>query len=160
MATQAGKGQELRRRATPEQVWVALAHCYRTMSALIADTFSSAGLNLTDFMLLEALLHKGPLTITQIQAAALLATGSMTAAVDRLEAKGLITRAFSMHDRRARVLELTEHGIATAQSAYEQHREQLTQWMSVLSPEERALTFASLRKVERHLKTTASGAPH
>jgi MarR family 2-MHQ and catechol resistance regulon transcriptional repressor len=148
-----------KRRATPEQVWVALAHCYRTMSSMIEGSFVDAGLSLTDFMLLEALLHKGPMTITAIQEAALLATGSMTAAVDRLESRGWIARRLSRHDRRARVLELTEEGAAVIQVAYEQHSGQLKSWMDVLSAEERGVTFASLRKLEKRLKAIDSQAP-
>ena len=149
----------LRRQATPEQVWVALAHGYRAMSSLVEGSFVDSGLSLTDFMLLEALLHKGPMTITEVQAAVLLATGSMTAAVDRLEAKGLIARTFSKQDRRARVLELTEPGTTLITTVYEHHSANLKRWMSVLSPQERAATFATLRKLEKHLKTVDSNAP-
>jgi MarR family 2-MHQ and catechol resistance regulon transcriptional repressor len=144
----------LRKRATPEQVWVALAHCYRTMSTHIEQSFVDAGLSLTDFMLLEALLHKGPMTITAIQEAVLLASGSMTAAVDRLATRGLIARTLSPRDRRARLLELTPEGRTVIETAYERHRGQLNQWMNGLSADERAVTFASLRKVEKHLKAT------
>jgi MarR family 2-MHQ and catechol resistance regulon transcriptional repressor len=63
------------------------------------------GLCRTDFAALEAPLHKGRLTISQIRDKVLLASGSMTAAVDRLE--GLVVRKTSPRDRRARVLELT-----------------------------------------------------
>jgi len=137
----------------PEHIWVALSHCYKAMSSLIERSFEESGINLTDFMLLEALLHKGPMTITEIQASALLATGSMTAAVDRLETKGLIVRTLSKSDRRARVLELTSEGTAVIEAAFEQHRENLKQWMSVLSAAERSSTFASLRRLEKHLKS-------
>lgn len=148
-----------RRQATPAQVWIALAHSYRAMSSSIEKSFANTGLSLTDFMLLEALLHKGPMTITEIQAAALLATGSMTAAVDRLEARGLIVRTLTQQDRRARVLELTKEGTAVIGTAYEQHSTQLKRWMNVLSAEERAVTFASLRKLEKHLKTMDRETP-
>src|SRR6266702_3162972 len=138
--------------AAPEQVWITLAHCYRAMSSLIERSFLNSGLSLTDFMLLEALLHKGPMTITEIQSSALLATGSMTAAVDRLESKGLIARTLSKSDRRARVLQLTGEGKAVITLAYQQHSGDLKHWMSALSPDERASTFTNLRKLERQLK--------
>jgi len=144
----------------PEHVWIALSHCYRAMSSLIERSFAETSLSLTDFMLLEALMHKGPVTITEIQASALLATGSMTAAVDRLEAKSLIVRTLSKKDRRARVLELTSEGQAVIFAAFQQHRENLEHWMSVLSANERSSIFASLRKLERQLKTTDLDARH
>ena len=140
------------RASAPEHVWVALARTYRAMSLAVERSVAESGLGLTDFMMLEALLHKGPMNITEIQASVLLlATGSMTAAVDRLEKKGLIARHFTEKDRRARVLELTGPGRELISSAYEQHKASLREWMGVLSAEERTRTFASLRKLERHL---------
>ncbi len=153
------QGAAIRRQPTPEQVWVAMARCYRTMSSQIERSFVDSGLSLTDFMILEALLHKGSLTITEIQAAALLASGSMTAAVDRLESRALIARTLSKQDRRARILELTAGGNAVIQQVYAQHSGQLKQWMGLLTSEERAITFSSLRKLERHLKAIDSDSP-
>jgi MarR family transcriptional regulator, 2-MHQ and catechol-resistance regulon repressor len=149
----------VRKQPKPEQVWIALAHCYRTMSSVIERSFEKTGLSLTDFMLLEALMHKGPMTITEIQSSALLATGSMTAAVDRVESKGLIARTLSKSDRRVRVLELTAEGKALISSVFEGHSANLKEWMSVLSAEECGATFSSLRKLEKHLKTIDNTAP-
>jgi MarR family transcriptional regulator, 2-MHQ and catechol-resistance regulon repressor len=151
-ANNAGSASKGRKQATPEQLWIAIAHCYRAMSSLIERSFQGSGLSLTDFMLLEGLLHKGSMTITEVQASALLATGSMTAAVDRLESKGLIVRTLSKSDRRARVLQLTGEGKAVITLAYEEHSRDLKRWMSALLADERASTFANLRKLERRLK--------
>ena len=56
------------------------------------ESIDRTGLGLSDFTILEALLHKGPLTINQIGQKVLLTSGSMTAAVNRLERKGLVQR--------------------------------------------------------------------
>src|ERR1700683_30223 len=84
-----------------------LSRCHRALNQIAERSIAEVGLCLSDFAALEALLHKGPLTITEIQAKVLLASGSMTAAVDRLERKGLVTRKATPSDRRAKVLELT-----------------------------------------------------
>ena len=63
-------------------------------------SISHTGLTLTDFMILEALLHKGPLPINDIGKKILLTSGSMTAAVDRLSKRGLIDRVQDPLDRR------------------------------------------------------------
>ena len=70
------------------RLWLVLSRCYRALSQIAEHSIQEAGLCLTDFAALEALLHKGPLTITEIQGKVLLASGSMTAAVHRLEQKG------------------------------------------------------------------------
>src|SRR5258705_10644058 len=56
----------------------------------------------SDFAVLEALLHKGPLPINEIGRKVLLTSGSITVAVDRLEAKGFVERRAHGTDRRAR----------------------------------------------------------
>jgi len=67
------------------RLWLVIAKSYRALSLLAEQSIANTGLCLTDFAALEALLHKGPLTISEIQDKVRLASGSMTAAVDRLE---------------------------------------------------------------------------
>jgi DNA-binding MarR family transcriptional regulator len=74
---------------------------------------------------LEALLHKGALTISEIQDKVRLASGSMTAAVDRLEKLGLVVRKSSPIDRRARVVHLTAEGKRLVVSCFERHAKDL-----------------------------------
>src|SRR6186997_1124047 len=64
----------------------------------------------SDFSVLEALLHKGPLPINEIGRKVLLTSGSITVAVDRLESKGLVERRAHGSDRRARIVHLTKEG--------------------------------------------------
>src|ERR1700688_3124671 len=92
------------------RLWLVLSRCHRALNQIAERSIEEAGLCLTDFAALEALLHKGPLTITQIQSKVPLALGSMTAAVDRLEKKGLIMRTPASGDRRVKVLKLTQEG--------------------------------------------------
>ncbi len=140
---------------TAGQLWTVLARCYKSLSSRVEHSVAGAGLCLTDFMILEALLHKGPLTITEIQAKILLASGSMTAAVDRLEKKGAIRRLFVKEDRRARLLELTPAGRNTIERVYGQHKTEFEQWMSVLSDKEMRQTYAALKRLGLHATTEA-----
>jgi len=64
----------------------------------------------SDFAVLEALLHKGPLPVNAIGKKILLTSGSITAAVDRLEKRGLVERRAHGTDRRARIVHLTLEG--------------------------------------------------
>src|ERR1700712_2747331 len=116
------------RTPTAGQLWVVLARCHKALSVLVEHSIAEEGLCLSDFMILEALLHKGPLTITEIQGKVLLATGSMTAAVDRLERKGHIARKTTPEDRRARLLELTPEGRKLIAKVFEAHNGQLESW--------------------------------
>src|SRR5580704_1599420 len=106
-------------RITAPQLWWVMARSHHALRLLAEQSITSAGLCLTDFAALEALLHKGPLTISQIQDKVLLASGSMTAAVDRLEKRGLVVRRFTSRDRRARIVELTTQGERVAAEYFE-----------------------------------------
>jgi MarR family 2-MHQ and catechol resistance regulon transcriptional repressor len=75
----------------------------------------------SDFAVLEALLHKGPLPVNEIGKKVLLTSGSITVAVDRLETKGLVERRASGTDRRARIVHLTKEGRKLATRAYADH---------------------------------------
>lgn len=132
---------------TPPRLWIVLARCHHALRLAIDASISGTGLVISDFMILEALLHKGPLTITEIQKKALLATGSMTAAVDRVERKGLIVRRAISSDRRARVLELTESGRELIEKAFAQHASDLECIMSALSATEKEQLYRLTRKL-------------
>ena len=134
-------------RITAPRLWLVITKSYRVLSLLAEQSIANAGLCLTDFAALEALLHKGPLTISQIQEKVLLASGSMTAAVDRLEKLGLVVRKASPNDRRARVLELTPQGKRLAASSFEKHAKDLEELMSALSEKELEQLHGSLKKL-------------
>jgi MarR family 2-MHQ and catechol resistance regulon transcriptional repressor len=127
------------------RLWLVLARCHRALSQIAERSIEDAGLCLSDFTALEALLHKGPLTITEIQGKVLLASGSMTAAVDRLEKKGLIKRGPAPRDRRAKVLELTPDGKRVVETAFSRHATELESAMVVLKPSEKRQLYGLLK---------------
>lgn len=139
---------------TASKFWIVLARSHRALSLLVEESIADAGLCLSDFMVIEALLHKGPLTITEIQQKVLLAIGSMTVAVDRLEKKGLIIRKSSSADRRVRVLQLTAEGKKTARKVFKTHAADLESVMAILSQEEMLRTYSTLRKLGLHSAET------
>jgi len=134
-------------RITAPRLWLVIAKSYRVLSLLAEQSIANTGLCLTDFAALEALLHKGPLTISQIQEKVRLASGSMTAAVDRLEKLGLVVRKSSPSDRRARVLELTAKGKRLATSSFEKHAKDIEGLMSAMSEKEMEQLYESLKKL-------------
>jgi MarR family transcriptional regulator, 2-MHQ and catechol-resistance regulon repressor len=129
------------------RLWIVLTRCHRALSQFVERSIVESGLCLSDFAALEVLLHKGPLTISEIQAKVPLASGSMTAAVDRIERKGFIIRKTTPEDRRARLLELTPAGKRVVESAFKKHAQDLEAVMSVLSEEEKRQMYALVKKL-------------
>ena len=94
----------------------------------------------SDFAILEALLHKGPLPVNEIGKKILLTSGSITAAVDRLEDRKLVERRAHGTDRRAKIVHLTKEGKKLITRIYADHAVDMEQ-----------LASASLTRKEREV---------
>jgi MarR family 2-MHQ and catechol resistance regulon transcriptional repressor len=129
------------------RLWLVLARCHRALNQIAERSIAETGLGLTDFAVLEALLHKGPLTIMEIHGKVPLALGSMTAAVDRLEKKALIIRTAAHDDRRAKLLKLTPEGRRVVEKAFSRHAAELESAMAVLNHSEKRELHGLLKKL-------------
>lgn len=130
-------------------VWLVLWKAFRAVSAKADSSINSLQLGQSDFRVLEVLLHKGPLPVNTIGPKVELTTGSISAAVDRLLQKGLVSRKESVEDRRARIVALTEKGRRVIERAFEKHREAMEEVADPLSPRERAQLIRLLKKLGR-----------
>ena len=102
----------------------------------------------SDFAVLEALLHKGPLPINEIGKKVLLTSGSITVAVDRLEAKDLVERRASGTDRRAKIVHLTKTGKDLITRVYTNHAADMERLASAsLTRTERETLIRLLKKI-------------
>ncbi len=102
----------------------------------------------SDFAVLEALLHKGPLPVNEIGKKVLLTSGSITVAVDRLEAKGFVERRAHGSDRRARIVHLTNAGRKLITRIYADHAADMERLASdSLTREERKTLIRLLKKI-------------
>jgi MarR family 2-MHQ and catechol resistance regulon transcriptional repressor len=71
----------------------------------------------------------------------------MTAAVDRLEKLGLVTRISSASDRRSRIVKLTAEGKRLAASCFETHARDLEALMTPLSEKDKEHAYRLLKKL-------------
>jgi MarR family 2-MHQ and catechol resistance regulon transcriptional repressor len=102
----------------------------------------------SDFAVLEALLHKGPLPVNELGKKVLLTSGSITVAVDRLESKDLVERRASGTDRRAKIVHLTKAGKELIARVYADHAADMEQLASAsLSKAERETLIRLLKKI-------------
>src|SRR5437660_10287056 len=91
-------------------VWLVMMKAHRSLQRLAIRSIESAEGGLSDFAVLEMLLHKGPQPVNEIGRRIELTSGAITTAVDRLESRGLVTRESHPSDRRARIVRLTAAG--------------------------------------------------
>ena len=127
----------------------------RAMEDVDRGSIEKLGLGLSDFAVLEMLLHKGPQPVNTIGAKVLLTSGSITAAVDRLEARGLVRRGNDPKDRRARIVHLTRAGRKLIACAFAEHSRTMEEAVGVLSVGERATLARLLKKLGKSLDAGA-----
>jgi len=132
---------------TGPKLWVILARAHGALASYVETCIAAEGLGLSDFMVLEVLLHKGPMTISAIGEKVLLANASMTAAVDRLEEKGWVVRQSSKDDRRSKIVALTREGRAFISELYADHARDIEAVTSVLTQREKAQLRSMLKKL-------------
>ena len=128
-------------------VWLVMMKAMRALTRYAAADIEETGLGLSDFGVLEALLHKGPLPVNTIGPIVDLTPGSISIAVDRLFAKGLVTRVESTEDRRVRIIALTPRGKDLIVPAFRKHSGQMRRVFSELSAEELHCLEVALKKV-------------
>lgn len=136
-------------------VWLVLWKSYDALHRQAMMSISSLDMCVTDFGILELLLHKGPHTINAIGDKLSLASASITAAIDRLERRNLLKRTPSKTDRRAKVVELTTEGAELINTAFATHKVHMNSVAEVLTIEERETLLLLLKKLGKHAQNHA-----
>src|ERR1700723_677817 len=130
-----------------DHVWLVMMKAMRALTRYAAAGIEETGLGLSDFGVLEVLLHKGPLPVNTIGSIVDLTPGSISIAVDRLVAKGLVSRVESAEDRRVRIVALTSCGKELIASAFRKHSGQMKRVFSELNAAELRGLEVALKKV-------------
>ena len=130
-----------------DHVWLVMMKAMRALTRYAAAGIEDTGLGLSDFGVLEVLLHKGSLPVNAIGPLVDLTPGSISVAVDRLVAKGLVTRVESTADRRVRIIALTPRGKDLIVPAFRKHSGPMKRVLSELSAEELRSLEVALKKL-------------
>ncbi len=127
---EAEQGSETNHFTSAASRWLVRMKAFLSMYAYIEISVAAQDIGLSYFMSLEALLHKVPMSMSQIGEKVLLANPSMTAAVDRLEKLGYVSRCSGAADKRVRTVDLTKEGRRVIRRIFAQHEEDLEQVMA------------------------------
>src|SRR5215472_14809128 len=131
--------------------WLVLMKAHRALTRHATRSIEALDMCLSDFAILEALLHKGPQSVRELGRRIDLTSGSMTAAIDRLETRHLVARADHATDRRAWVIHLTPEGEALIKRVFAGHEQAMERAMCGLSSRE----LRTLTGLLKRLGTTA-----
>jgi MarR family transcriptional regulator, 2-MHQ and catechol-resistance regulon repressor len=147
---------QIEKDASGVHLWVLLWKASKAVEAHARRSVNGTELGLSDFGVLEALLHKGPVPISALARRVLLSSGSMTAAVDRLERSGYVERAATSTDRRARIVHLTEEGSKLIRRVFAEHERDMERVFSLANKSERKALANLLRKLGHGAESIAA----
>ena len=133
----------------------AVVRLFRQVNRVHNRELANAGVSAEQAHVLSILQVEGPMTMGTLQRHLQLSSATLTGAIDRLQAQGLVKRRPSDEDKRAFVLEpcMTAKQWAAIESRI-LHGEQLC--FSVLSAAERKELLRLLDKCSDHLEETAA----
>jgi MarR family transcriptional regulator, 2-MHQ and catechol-resistance regulon repressor len=129
------------------KLFIVLSRAYRALNEEVNKVIQQRGLNPTEFAVLELLYHKGDQPLQQIGGKILLASGSITYVVDKLEQKGYLRRNGCPKDRRVTYAQITEEGRALIEEIFPEHSQRINELMDVLSSEEKQTAIDLLKKL-------------
>lgn len=131
-----------------------LMHVSRLIQERIAAAAAQHGVQVADGDILFTLRRAGTrLSPTALSASLLVATGTMTGRIDRLEKLGLVRRVPHPTDRRALEVELTEDGRELVDQVIGEHLAREHEMLSILSASEREQLVHITRKLLWHLES-------
>jgi MarR family 2-MHQ and catechol resistance regulon transcriptional repressor len=113
--------------------YVKLLRATESLSARVHRHLAGAGLSISQFGVLEALYHVGPLSQAEIAKKVLKSTGNITMVIDNLEKRGLVGRQRKEEDRRYYTVRLTAEGRKLIKSIFPRHAARIMKEMGVLS---------------------------
>ena len=140
--------------STGVHVWLVLMKTFQALATHAEESIKRTELGDSDFRVLEALLHKGPLPVNTVGPKVWLTPGSISVAVDRLVKKGLVSRRDRAGDRRVRQVELTAKGRALITRGFREHAAAMENAVGVLSKKERLTLLRVLKKMGKHAAET------
>ncbi len=129
------------------KLFIVLSRSYKAINEQANKSIAEKGLNPTEFAVLELLYHKGDQPLQQIGGKILLASGSITYVVDKLEQKGLLKRVACPNDRRVTFAQITDEGKQFINEIFPEHAQRINDMMSALTEEEKLTAIELLKKL-------------
>ena len=127
--------------------YIKMMRASESITARLNKHLTDNDLTLSQFGVLEALLHLGPLNQRALGEKLLKSGGNITMVIDNLEKHGWVKRKRNPEDRRSVLIHLTEEGRDLIETYFPKHLELIMDEFSVLSSEEKEKLGELCKKV-------------
>lgn len=132
---------------------VVMGRCQQSLFRRLSPLVRETGLTYAQFTVMEALYHKGPLTVNEIIDKTLSSSGNIAVVADNLEKAGWAVKSVDSEDRRIRRVKLTPKGKEKISSYFPEHFKEIRAAFSSLDGEEKATLIRLLKKLGRSMVT-------
>ena len=129
--------------------FVKLIRASESISTDVHRHLAGVDLSISQFGVLEALYHLGPMCQKDIAGKILKSAGNITMVIDNLEKRDLVIRKRSSEDRRYYEISLTEKGRLLIAEIFPAHAAGIRERMSLLSAEELEILSRLLKKLKQ-----------
>ncbi|MDF2946889.1 MAG: winged helix DNA-binding domain protein [Bacillales bacterium] len=129
------------------KLFIVLSRAFRAINDIANKSIATFKLNPTEFAVLELLFHKGEIPLQQIGSKILIASGSITYVVDKLEKKELLIRKHCAKDRRVIYAVLTEKGRELMRDIFPKHKKVMLEALAGLDNNEQEELIILLKKL-------------
>ncbi len=127
--------------------FIKLMRATESLNQRLCRHLSEADLTVSQFGVLEALLHLGPQNQKEIGEKLLKSGGNITMVIDNLEKSGLVSRKKDQNDRRALIISLTVQGKSFIEDFFPKHLERINEEFSVLTKKEKETLGELCKKI-------------
>ena len=130
--------------------YIKVLRAAESLSVRVHRHLAESGLTVSQFGVLEALMHLGPLCQRELGQKLLKSSGDVTLVIDNLEKRGLVERRRDRKDRRFVSVHLTDEGHRLIHELFPRHVEAIMAQMSALDPQQQAELGQLCRQLGRN----------
>jgi MarR family 2-MHQ and catechol resistance regulon transcriptional repressor len=130
--------------------YVKLLRASETVQSEAMRSLAEEDITPSQFAVLEALYHVGPMCLSVLADKILKSSGNLTMVVGNLEKRGLVTRQQSRDDRRFVSAAITDKGKKLIARVFPEHADRIAELMSRLTPREQETLAELCRKLGKN----------
>lgn len=130
------------------KIIIALSRSLQAIHQKSETLFRQRNLTMAQFTVLEALLHKGDLSIQALIDSVLSSSGNMTVVLRNLERRGWVARTKNPSDNRSYLICLTKTGRELILELFPKHMELVEESLAPLDEKEKETVIEILKKLQ------------
>jgi MarR family transcriptional regulator, 2-MHQ and catechol-resistance regulon repressor len=131
---------------------IAIAKTYNKIFTRLEKNIQGFGLSISEFGVLEMLLHKGEQPVNKIAEKILVTSGTITYVIDQLSKRDLVIRERCEKDKRVFYVQLTKKGEEFIREIFPQHKEYVDKLFEELDEEKKRVIIDSLFQLNNTIK--------